>query len=114
MRASLSSFALPAFVFEPELGTQQAARIVRHALQPGFVGEAAFAFGGSFSACRHLCLVLPLRSLLRLRKCLLHARALGGVCGLLRLGVGGLGGWFRGRPRLGFSLRGFAARGRAL
>src|SRR5690606_35639405 len=32
-------------VFEPELGAQQAARIVGHALQPGLVGTLFFALG---------------------------------------------------------------------
>jgi len=41
---------LAAFVFEPEARAQQAAGIVGHAPQPGFVGEPAFAFGGRFGA----------------------------------------------------------------
>ena len=35
-------------MFEPELGAQQAARVVRDAPEPGLVGEAAFAFGTDF------------------------------------------------------------------
>src|SRR5690606_13618149 len=34
-------------VLEPELGAQQAARIVRHAPQPGLVGALLFLFGGA-------------------------------------------------------------------
>src|SRR3546814_1693677 len=36
-----------ALVLEPELGAQQAAGVVGHAPQPGFVGTLLLAFGGA-------------------------------------------------------------------
>ena len=75
--SSVGPRALAALLFEQEARTQQASRIVRDAAQPGFVGLALFAFGGTLGTlgrCIDLFAVLGL--LLRLLQRTLHLRAL--------------------------------------
>src|SRR5688500_7465599 len=72
--ASCPALQLPPFVFEPELRAQQAARIVRHATQPRFVGETALALRRRFRGRRRLARLA--RLVAGLRRTLLRERAL--------------------------------------
>src|SRR5687768_10756892 len=75
-----------AFVLEAEFRPQQAARIVRHALEPGLVREPAFALLGGFVFARGFPRRLP-AFLARLLQGALHSLALRLVGLLLRLRV---------------------------
>src|SRR5690554_3005867 len=83
-----------ALVFEAEARAQQAARIVRHAAQPGLHGFATLALGAvgiglRGQPARGLALTLAVLLARRLVECALHALALGGVG--LRLVAGPVG-----------------------
>src|SRR5690606_8692830 len=92
--SAFSRFPAP-LVLEPEFGTQQAARIVGHPPQPGFVGALLFLFGGAALRCGlavgAFCFLAVLACTLLLFQRLLHALSLLLVGLALGVGVAGLG-----------------------
>jgi hypothetical protein len=83
----VASFSIPlaSLVFKLELGLEQAARIVGHAPQPGLGRLSALALGRGFGAGLGLAGLGRILALPLLLHRLLHALALGRVCGLLFL-----------------------------
>lgn len=82
---------MPAFVFKPEFGAQQAARIVRHPPQPCIHRLALLALFRRFAGGHGLLLAAGICLLVaRLRHGLLHLATLRLIGLLLRLGIGRL------------------------
>jgi hypothetical protein len=83
----LASLALAALLFQLETGAQQAARIVRHAPQPGLHGLSLPALLRGFASRRFAVDSLPACLFLLALQGLTHLLALGGIGLLLGLRV---------------------------